>query len=136
MKLRLEKNIHDIVTLAIGFAPPKKALIIFDRRSSLSNLLTDAYQAVLPEAAMIDFDATTPDEVRTAIDALGAGDLAVMVQSTSFRLSEFRFRIEMFKRGLAVIEHPHVGRIPPDEESTYIDALAYEPNYYRVVGQN
>lgn len=134
MKSILEKNLRDVVFTAIGYAPPARALIVYDRESPLATLLTDAYAAVLPDASLLDFSSTTPDAVRAAMDAMSPGDLVVMVQSTSFRLNEFRFRIELFKRGLAVIEHPHVARIVGDERQTYVDALAYDAAYYRTVG--
>jgi leucyl aminopeptidase (aminopeptidase T) len=35
---------------------------------------------------------------------------------------------------LKVIEHPHLARIREAEFATYIDALAYDPAYYRAVG--
>lgn len=134
MKAILEQNLRDVVFTAIGHAAPARALIVFDRESPLANLLTDAYAAVLPDADLLDFSTTTPDAVRAAMDAMSPGDLVVMVQSTSFRLNEFRFRIELFKRGLAVIEHPHVARIVGEEIQTYVDALAYDASYYRTVG--
>lgn len=110
------------------------ALVVFDAQSGLSRLLTDGYRAVIPHATFVDFDATTPEAVRAAIDALAPGDLVVLVQSTSFRLNEFRFRLELFDRKLKTIEHPHLGRMPEDEWETFVDALAYDPDYYRTVG--
>lgn len=103
-------------------------------QSALSRLLTDGYRATLPNATFMDFDATTPDAIRAAIDALSPGDLVVLVQSTSFRLNEFRFRLELFDRKLKAIEHPHLGRMPEEEHATFADALAYDPSYYRTVG--
>lgn len=128
------RNLNDIITLAIEHTPDKRALVIFDTQSPLSRLLTDAYRATLPHADMIDFEATTPDDVRATIDTLSPKDLVVLVQSTSFRLNEFRFRLELFNRNLAVIEHPHLGRMPEAELATFIDGLAYDPAYYRVLG--
>ncbi|MEK7615566.1 MAG: hypothetical protein AAB431_04260, partial [Patescibacteria group bacterium] len=134
MKSDLEKNLRDVIESAICFAPPSKALIVFDRDSELASLLTDAYKAVIPEATMIDFNATTPDIIRSTIDELSPKDLVILVQSTSFRLNEFRFRLELFNRHLATIEHPHVGRMLGEEQETYIDALAYDAVYYRRLG--
>lgn len=130
----LEKNLRDIVTFAMGFAPPKKALVVFDRESALASMLADGYHAILPDARMLEFKTTTPGDIRGAIDALTPGDLVVLVQSTSFRLNEFRFRLELFNRQLAVIEHPHLSRMLPEEIETYVDALAYDPSYYRPLG--
>jgi aminopeptidase len=82
----------------------------------------------------MDFDAVTAEDILAAIDLLAAGDLVVLVQSTSFRLEAFRIRIELFKRSLKVIEHPHLSRMPGSESLNYIDALAYDQDYYRGVG--
>ena len=130
----LTKNLRDTVFQAIGYAPPRRALIVYDRQSPLSRLITEGYQTVLPEAALLDFDTTTPDGARAAMNALSPGDLVVMVQSGSFRLNEFRFRLELFNRKLAVIEHPHLGRMPEAEHAIYVEALAYDRAYYRTVG--
>lgn len=122
------------MTLAIGYTDRERALIVYDMQSVLSRLLVDGYRAAVPNATFVDFDATTPDAVRAAIDELSPGDLVVLVQSTSFRLNEFRFRLELFNRSLKTIEHPHLGRMPEEEHATFIDALAYDPSYYRTVG--
>ena len=58
----------------------------------------------------------------------------VLVQTTSFRLNEYRIRMELFKRGLKVMEHMHLSRMPDQQGLVYIDALAYDPAYYRGVG--
>jgi hypothetical protein len=39
----------------------------------------------------------------------------VLVQSTSFRMDAYRIRIELFKRGLKVIEHVHLSRMPGEQ---------------------
>lgn len=134
METALQQHVRSIVTQAIEHPQASHALIVFDRRSTLASLVTDAYQAALPEAACIDFDTTNPEAVLAAINALAPRDLVVLVQSGSFRLNQFRFRLELFKRQLAVIEHPHLNRMPEHEWLTYIDALAYDQHYYRTVG--
>jgi aminopeptidase len=138
MQTLLEKatrHVADVIRDAIKHSSGAKALVVFDRDSGLSSLLADAYQYALPQAQMMDFRATTPVEVRQTIDALSPGDLVVLVQSTSFRLNEFRFRLELFNRSLAVIEHPHLGRMGEHEYEIYIDALAYDQDYYHSVGK-
>lgn len=134
LKNTIAQNLHDTVFLAIGYTQEKRALVVYDTLSPLANLLTDGYRTVLPQAQMIDFSEASPGDVRGAIEALSAGDLVVLVQSTSFRLNEFRFRLELFTRSLATIEHPHLGRMPDDEIEIYIDALAYDADYYHTLG--
>jgi aminopeptidase len=88
----------------------------------------------VPGARFVDFDSVAPDQVLAAFAALTAGDLVVLIQSTSFRLEAFRIRIELFKRGLKVIEHVHLSRMPGEQGLHYIASLAYDPAYYRGVG--
>ncbi len=58
----------------------------------------------------------------------------VLIQSTNFRLEAFRIRIELFRKGLKVIEHPHLLRMVGQEAEWYVDALEYDEGYYRGVG--
>lgn len=121
--------------MAIEHGAGRRALVVSDARSGLARILSRAYRAALPDAPHLDFDAVPVDTVMAAFAALGPGDLVVLVQSTSFRLEAFRIRVELFKRGLKVIEHPHLARMQPDEYARYVAALAYDPGYYRVVGR-
>ena len=129
-----ERHLRDTLAIAIGHAPPHAALIVHDTRTELNLALTEAYRRVVPDARFIDFDAVSPDDVLAAFAQLAAGDLVVLVQSTSFRLEAFRIRIELFKRGLKVIEHVHLARMPGVQGLHYIESLAYDPAYYRGVG--
>lgn len=130
----LKRNLTDTITQAIRHNAGARALLIFDEQSDLARLLTEGYQAALPNAELLNFDTTTPAAIRQTIDTLAPGDLVILIQSTSFRLNEFRFRLELFNRKLAVIEHPHLGRMPESEHEIYTDALAYDHDYYHSVG--
>lgn len=57
-------------------------------------------------ALMMDFDAVPGEEVLRAIDTLRPGDLVVLIQTDAFNVREYRFRLELFKRGLKVIPQP------------------------------
>ncbi len=52
------------------------------------------------------------------------------MQSTSFRLSDFRIRLELFHRGIDVLEHNHLGYIPEEQFETFIDSLEYHTPEY------
>lgn len=129
-----ERNLRDTLAHAIEHRAPHAALIVHDQRSDLNRALTEAYRRAVPDAQFVDFDATTPDDVLAIFARLNAGDLVVLIQSTSFRLEAYRIRIELFKRGLKVIEHVHLSRMPGEQGLHYIDSLAYDPAYYRGVG--
>nr|WP_230414216.1 hypothetical protein [Collimonas silvisoli] len=129
-----EKHLRDILSMAIQHAPPHAAMVVSDTRCDLAVALTEAYRRCLPAATFIDFDAVVPDAVLAAFATLEANDLVILIQSTNFRLEAFRIRVELFKRGLKVIEHPHLSRMPGPQALYYIESLAYDPGYYRGVG--
>lgn len=126
------KNVNDIVRLALKHEDGRKALVVYDSRTPLSRLLTDAYAVTLPNAVRIDFDSTSQADILAAIQALSPKDLVILVQSSNFRLAEYRIRIELFQRGLAVIEHVHLERAADNQRQLelYVDSLAYDPAYY------
>ena len=127
-------HLGDVLAIAIGHGPGHAALVVYDTGSDLARALTEAYRRNLPGATFIDFDSVTPDRVHAAFAGMAASDLVVLVQSTNFRLEAFRIRVELFKRGLTVIEHVHLSRMPGVQGEHYIAALAYDPAYYRSVG--
>ena len=128
------KNVGDIVTHAIMHQPPEKALVVFDSGYGLTDILTEAYRRVLPEAQFIDFNAVTKEEVITAFDAMQPSDLVVLIQTSNFLLDAFRIRLHLFQKKLKVIEHMHLYRNTEDIWDVYINALAYDASWYRVVG--
>lgn len=129
------QHLSVVVQICFQHQEPARAVVVFDRNSELACALTEAYQIALPHAKFVDFDSHTPAEVRQQLEALQAGDLAVLVQSTNFRMDAYRIRVELFKQGLKVIEHPHLGRMPGQQALLYLDSLAYDPAYYRIVGR-
>src|SRR4051812_40062293 len=127
-------HVRDILEHAILHAPGQPALVVSDANSGLARILTEAYRECLPDAVQLCFDSVPAAQILEAFRALKPGALVVLIQSTSFRLGEFRIRVELFKQGLKVIEHPHLARMPEPEYAAYVDALAYDPAYYRVLG--
>ncbi len=128
------RNLRDTLTIALEHRAPHAALIVYDTRTDLNRALTEGYRRAAPDARFIDFDASTPEAILATFEQLQAGDLVVLVQSTSFRMDAYRIRIELFKRGLKVIEHVHLSRMPGEQGLHYIESMAYDPSYYRGVG--
>jgi aminopeptidase len=128
------KNIADLLTQVFHHTNEHKAVVVFDTNCELARTLTDAYRHCLPDAQFIDFSLHTPEAVLSVFAVLNTSDLVVLVQSTNFRLEAFRIRVELFKRGLKVIEHVHLQRMQGAEVGYYIDALAYDAAYFRGVG--
>ncbi|MDP3920388.1 MAG: hypothetical protein Q8R76_06250 [Candidatus Omnitrophota bacterium] len=131
-----QKHVSDILALAVEYsALHQKALVVYDRRCDLARALTEAYRRCLPKAKFVVFDEVTPELVRADFANLQPSDLVVLIQSSNFRLNKFRIRVDLFNRSIKVIEHPHLSRMPGAEQLYYIDALAYDPEYYRGVGR-
>lgn len=130
-----QAHVRDIVRIAVEHGPGHAALVVFDTRTGLARALTEAYRRNLPGATFIDFDTAGADQVLAAFRRMAPKDLVVLVQSTNFRLEAFRIRVELFKLGLKVIEHVHLSRMPGPQAEHYIEALAYDPAYFRGVGK-
>ena len=132
---RAAKHLSEVVRDAICLKDSERALVIFDDEAPLTRILVEGYRAALPQGDFVDFATLTPDAVLSRINALAPGDAVILVQSTNFRLNEFRLRIELFNRGLKTIEHMHLSRMSEDQFETYIDTLAYDPDFYRPLGK-
>lgn len=130
-----QHHLRDILALSFEHDAAHAALVVWDGQCALSRALTEAYRRCLPEAIFIDFDHVPAETILAAFEQLQTSDLVVLIQSTSFRLDAFRLRVELFKRGLKVLEHPHLSRMPGEEALIYIDSLAYDPAYFRGVGR-
>jgi aminopeptidase len=128
------KHVSDILSMAIEHSDLQAAVVVFDTRCDLAAALAVAYRQCIPNAKFIDFDATAPEAVLEAFAPLAPLDLVVLIQSTGFRLDAFRLRVELFKRSLKVIEHVHLARMPDMQALHYIESLAYDPAYFRGVG--
>ncbi|MET0980757.1 MAG: hypothetical protein ABWY02_01555, partial [Telluria sp.] len=128
-------HLRNVLGIAIEHGPQQRALVVFDVRTGLARALVEAYRRNLPDATFLDFDSVAPDAVLARFRELAAQDLVVLVQSTNFRLEAFRIRVELFKLGLKVIEHVHLSRMPGLQGEHYIEALAYDPDYFRGVGR-
>ncbi len=127
-------NLRDVLAIAFEHGPGRRALVVHDNRTALARALVEGYRRNLPDARFVDFDAVAPQDVLDTFATLAPQDLVVLVQSTNFRLDGFRLRVELFKLGLKVIEHVHLSRMPGLQGEHYIEALAYDPVYFRGVG--
>ncbi|MEI9940989.1 MAG: hypothetical protein WDO69_27545 [Pseudomonadota bacterium] len=128
------RNVGDTLALALEHTGDQMALVIADEHSELSRLLTQTYRACLPDARLLSFDIDGVVAVKAAFAGLREHDLVVLIQSSVFRIPEFRTRVELFRRGIKVIEHANLDRMATSEVEHYVAALAYEPAYYRGVG--
>lgn len=131
---RAIKHLGDTLHLALEHQTNDAALVLFDEENELTRLLVSAYRVVLPTADFVRITDTTGEAIRERFKQMPKGGLVVLVQSTNFRLNEFRFRLEIFACGLKTIEHSHLARMSEAQWPTYVESLAYDPNYFRPLG--
>ena len=129
-----QTNVSDIVNLAIEHDMQKKMLVIYDLDSDLSKILFEAYKNSFTEAVFVNFNDEGKEKVLSEFEILEEKDLVVLIQSADFRLDQFRIRLHLFERGIEVIDHMHLMRNSPETHLTYINALSYDPEWYRGVG--
>jgi hypothetical protein len=127
-------NLSTIINLVFEHTDKERAVVVYDKNSLLSNVLSQAYKLSLPNATFIDFDDSSSEKILHTLNSLQANDFVALVQSTNFRLDAFRIRVELFKKKIKVIEHPHLSRIKDEDALHYINALEYNPEYFRGVG--
>lgn len=129
-----EKHLRDIITLAIEHKETEQVLVVYDKQYGLTEILVEAYRRVLPGANFVDFDATAKEDIIALFDQMQPRDLVILVQSSNFLLDAFRIRLHLFQKKLKVIEHVHLHRNTEPVWDVYINALAYDPAWYRVIG--
>lgn len=145
------KNIRDILDLSIklnthenkyedGNKNIESILVIYDTQYGLSNILNSGYKKVLPEmygdnfkekVKFLDFDKSNKEEILSEINNLKEKDLVVMIQTTNFRLDDFRIRLHLFSKKLKVIEHMHLNRNKKEVWDVYVNSLEYDEKYLK-----
>lgn len=126
LALELKQNLSDILVNQLEVTLETHVMVIFDQQSPLAKIVTQGYEDVLlthPQKTFLDFDAHKPEELMAKIDDLSPGDAVILVQSASFRVSVYRWRLELFARKLKVIEHMRLSYMPAEEFPTYIHSL-------------
>lgn len=68
--------------------------------------------------------------IKNELTSLPKNSIVILIQSTNFRLSTFRIRLELFHRGIHVIEHNHLAYIKTTELETFVQSLVYRSDEY------
>ena len=99
-------NVRDILEHSILFDSAKGdvALVIYDKQNGLTEIITEAYRANLPTARFIDFDTVSKEEIISEFEKLNTTDekkdLVILIQTSNFRLDDFRIRLHLFQKKL------------------------------------
>jgi len=117
----------------------KKVVLIYDIDSILSRLISNWYIKNLENysnSEIIEYNSMTAIDLKEKILSLEAFSTVIMVESTNFRLEEFRIRMSLQHRNIAWIEHNHLIYIKEHETKTYLEAISYQTPYFQAVSDN
>jgi aminopeptidase len=132
--VRAAKNISDILHLSIKHTLDQKSLVIYDTQHGLTRILLEAYKIALPNAKFVDFNSVNKEAILLEFEQLEPGNLVVLLQSSNFRLDDFRIRLHLFNKKFKVIEHMHLYRNDEANWDVYVDSLEYDENWYHTMG--
>jgi aminopeptidase len=132
---RASQNVSDILLYSLQHnSDCHQALVIYDEQNGLTKLLTEAYRQALPGGIFLNFDEVSKDEITEHFNRLAPQDTVVLIQSSNFRLNEFRIRIHLFNKQLKVIEHMRLYRNLESSWDTYVNSLAIDTGWYQNMG--
>lgn len=114
----------------------KKVVLVYDLDSKLSRELSKAYinnLEFIENSDVIDFNEINKEELKELLLGLEEKSCVILVQSTNFRLDDFRIRMNLHNRWIWCLEHNHLWYIKDNQVETYADAIEYNtPNYIRL----
>ncbi len=121
----------------------KKVVLVYDIESKLSKILWESYAENLISFSWKERDAwkaerveiiifwdIKKEELKEKLMSLEADSTVVLVQSTNFRLDDFRLRLNLKNQWVWCIEHNHLWYIRDTEIENYADAIEYRTPYY------
>ena len=119
-----------------------KVVLVYDENSKLSKMIWEAYKKNLNspflqrrklggEPEVIIFDEIEKNILKDKLVSLEKNSTVILVQSTNFRLENFRIRLTLHKAWVGCLEHNHLAYIKDEEIENYIDAIEYKTPYYK-----
>ena len=133
---KLLKAIKDILekNMTINIKPysDNEVLLIYDLESPLSILVSNAYIENLKniKSEIIDINTVNKEELIKRLWNLKEYSTVILVQSTNFRLDNFRIRLQLHNNWVWCLEHNHLQYMKDDEYENYADAIEYLTPYY------
>ncbi|MBI2669017.1 hypothetical protein HYX14_04185 [Candidatus Woesearchaeota archaeon] len=126
------RHCRDIIEKIYQSPPTQFILLLYDLNCTLSKLLTEAYSdaSKMHPHSLINFDDVSEDKIQNALQQLPPHSLVILVQSASFRLTNYRLRMDLSRAGHRVIEHARLAHNDESQIQNYINSLQYDTSYY------
>ena len=84
---------------------------------------------------LINFDEIDKEDLKDKLLSLKQNSTVILVQSTNFRLEDFRIRVTLHKAGIGCLEHNHLTYIKDQEIKNYGDSIIYKTPYYNELSE-
>ncbi len=110
-----------------------KIILVYDLDSPLSREISGGYITNLKNnknSEIINFNKIKKEDLRKKLLNLKENSTVILVQSTNFRIEDFRIRMTLHKMWIWCLEHNHLAYIKDNEIENYIDAIEYKTPYY------
>lgn len=108
-----------------------KTILIYDLNSTLSNLISHWYIFNLNwkyNSEIYLFDESKVDFYKNLLLWLNKNDTVILVQSTNFRMENFRIRILLQQKWISCIEHNHLSYIKENNIINYLNSINLDYN--------
>jgi len=143
ISLTTKATIHcsNILKHNLELTPSQKLIIIHEKNQGiiLNNILTDAYTNALNNIKhnnfeLIEFNLDKADDLKDKLFNLNKNDVAILIQNTNFRISNYRIRLDLKNRECFVIEHTLISL--EKNEARYIKSLTYDKPHWDNIKNN
>ncbi len=135
LEKELSSNLQGMLSGQFHVTHATHVCVIYDTDSPLAKLITQGYRDALAshpkeKQSFLDFNAFTHEQLMEKTSAFSPSDFVALVQSTSFRVSVYRWRLELFALKLKVAEHMRLSYMPEEQFSTYIRCIKNDSPYF------
>jgi hypothetical protein len=112
----IQEHAYNILKQHYHISASARVSVIFDTECILAELLKEGFELAIQKHAnsydLHDYSTFNHDVYFEDIDWNSRkGDIAILIQSSSFRSTKFRFRNDLCTRGLKVIEFGHLNKV-------------------------
>lgn len=111
----------------------EKKVLVYDLNSPLSKKLSKAYLENfdnLNNSESIEYKEENKEKIKEKLLSLNEWDTVILIQSTNFRLDNFRIRLNLHNAWIWCLEHNHLAYIKDDQHEIYADVISYKTPYF------
>lgn len=114
----------------------KSIVLVYDLKSPVSRELSKWYIDNLKNndnAEIIEFEKIDTEDLKAKLLSLMEWSTVILIQSTNFRLDNFRIRLNLNNAWVWCLEHRHLAYLYDNQVENYADSLEYRWEYYSEV---